>query len=215
MTWVHPIWEGLLQGVVINLLSFGPSFFSLIHTCIRDGKKHGMQVALGNLLSEATVAIVLFFGFKDVFLNPMFQIGSSALAAAALLLMGVRAIVHKYNSFLRSMNTPRRARTNILRGYLLTLINPFVLVLWVSVIGAVSLQYTASQEHGQWFVFINILSILGGLLGMDVLKVYLSHHIGRNLNHRVTFLINRYFGVILTGIGLYFFYHFMRLIGFI
>ncbi len=215
MTWVQPISEGLLQGVVINLLSFGPSFFSLIHTGIRDGKKHGMQVALGNLLSEATVAIVLFFGFKDVFLNPMFQIGFSALAAAALLLMGVRAIVHKYNSFLRSMNTPRRARTNILRGYLLTLINPFVLVLWVSVIGAVSLQYTAAQEHGQWFVFINILSILGGLLGMDVLKVYLSHHIGRNLNHRVTFLINRYFGVILTGIGLYFFYHFMRLIGFI
>ncbi|MEN9511756.1 MAG: hypothetical protein RLZZ370_1575 [Bacteroidota bacterium] len=213
MTWVHPIWEGLLQGVVINLLSFGPSFFSLIHTGIRDGKKHGLQVAVGNLLSEATVAIVLFFGFKDVFLHPVFQICFSALAAAALLLMGIRAIVHKYNSFLRAMNTPRKAGTNILRGYLLTLVNPFVIVLWVSVIGAVSLQYNAAQEHGHWFVFINILSILAGLLGMDVLKVYLSHHIGRNLNHRVTFLINRYFGVILTCIGMYFFYHFLRLSG--
>lgn len=215
MTWVHPIWEGLLQGVVINLLSFGPSFFSLIHTGIRDGKKHGMQVALGNLLSEATVAIVLFFGFKDVFLNPGFQIGFSAIAAIGILFMGVRAIVYKYDSFLRSMNKPRKAGTNILRGYLLTLINPFVIVLWVSVIGAVSLQYTADQEHGHWFVFINIMSILAALLGMDMLKVYLSHHIGRNLNHRVTFLINRYFGVILTIIGVYFSYHFMRLIGFI
>lgn len=213
MTWVHPIWEGLLQGVVINLLSFGPSFFSLIHAGIKDGKKHGLQVAVGNLLSEATVAVVLFFGFKDVFLHPSFQLAFSALAAATLLFMGLRAMVSKYHSFLRAMNKPRKPGTNILRGYFLTLINPFVVVLWVSVIGAVSLQYSAAQENGHWYVFVNILSILGALLGMDVLKVYLSHYIGRNLNHRVTFLINRYFGLILTLIGLYFCSHFLRLCG--
>jgi threonine/homoserine/homoserine lactone efflux protein len=43
-------------------------------------------------------------------------------------------------------------------------------------------------------------------------KVYLSHYIGRKLSERVYALVNRYFGVILSGIGLYFAYHFVLLL---
>jgi threonine/homoserine/homoserine lactone efflux protein len=213
MLWVTPVWEGLLQGLVINLLSFGPSFFTLIHTGIRDGKKHGLMVAFGIFMSEAVVASVLFFGLRPMFVNPYFQMVFTALAACALIFMGVRAILHRYTKFLRAMNVPVRSGTSMLRGFLFNLVNPFVILLWVSLISTVSLHYTADQPFHRELIMLNILCILLGYFGMDVMKVYLSHHIGRNLNHRVTFLINRYFGYILTAIGTYFIYHFLRLSG--
>jgi threonine/homoserine/homoserine lactone efflux protein len=215
MNWLNPLWEGLLQGVVINLLSFGPSFFTLIHTGIRDGKKHGLSVAFGIFMSEVVVASVLFFGLRSLFVNPYFQMCFTAFAAAGLIYMGVRAIRHRYVKFLRTMNIPVKTGTSMLRGFLLNLVNPFVILLWVSLISTVSLHYTADQPYHEAMIMINILCILLGYFGMDIMKVYLSDRIGRNLNHRVTFLINRYFGYILTVLGAYFVYHFLRLTGWI
>jgi len=69
------IGKGVWYGFLIGLLSFGPSFFTLIHTGIQGGKKQGMQVALGIFLSEMFVALLCFFWSQSVFHHANISIG--------------------------------------------------------------------------------------------------------------------------------------------
>jgi threonine/homoserine/homoserine lactone efflux protein len=61
-------------------------------------------------------------------------------------------------------------------------------------------------------ILVELVTILCTLLCLDLGKVYLSEYIGRKLSESVYALVNRYFGVILSGIGLYFAYHFVLLL---
>jgi threonine/homoserine/homoserine lactone efflux protein len=94
----------------------------------------------------------------------------------------------------------------------LNIINPFVMLLWVSVIATLSVGHSTHTEPGKTMILIELISILVTLLALDLGKVYLSDYIGKKLSNGVYSLVNRYFGFILMAIGLYFAYHFVVLL---
>jgi len=56
------------------------------------------------------------------------------------------------------------------------------------------------------------LSILLTVFSLDLGKVYLSDYIGKKLNYRIYYFFNRYVGYILISIGIYYLYHFVKLL---
>ncbi len=94
----------------------------------------------------------------------------------------------------------------------MNIINPFVMLLWVSVIATLSVGYEGESLQDRLPILVELVTILCTLLCLDLGKVYLSEYIGRKLSESVYALVNRYFGVILSGIGLYFAYHFVLLL---
>jgi len=122
------IGKGVWYGFLIGLLSFGPSFFTLIHTGIQGGKKQGMQVALGIFLSEMFVALLCFFGLSRYFTTPTFQLVFTGMAAAAILYLGIQSVFTK-NHKLPEINVS--ASASVYRGFFMNIINPFVMLLWV------------------------------------------------------------------------------------
>lgn len=203
------IGKGVWYGFLIGLLSFGPSFFTLIHTGIQGGKKQGMQVALGIFLSEMSVALLCFYGLSGYFTTPTFQLVFTGLAAVAILYLGIKS------AFSKSHQLPElkvSASASVYRGFFMNIINPFVMLLWVSVIATLSVGGDSHTEHGRTLILVELITILCTLLTLDLGKVYLSDYIGKKLSNRVYQLVNRYFGAILLAIGLYFAYHFIVLL---
>jgi threonine/homoserine/homoserine lactone efflux protein len=203
------IGKGVWYGFLIGLLSFGPSFFTLIHTGIQGGKKQGMQVALGIFLSEMSVALLCFFGLSRYFTTQTFQLIFTALASLTILYLGFQSAFAKHHKL---PEIKVSASASVYRGFFMNIINPFVMLLWVSVIATLSVGGDANTEAGRTMILIELITILCTLLALDLGKVYLSDYIGKKLSERVYRLVNRYFGAILLAIGLYFAYHFVVLL---
>lgn len=212
MLWLVPVMKGIGQGILISIFSFGPAFFTLIHSGITGGKKQGMKVALGIFLSEFTMAMIVFFGLSHIFTYPLFQISFAFVAAVSILYIGIKGFSKKYEHFIESIQVKSTGKESMVKGFLLNLINPFVMFLWIGMLATVSLSYDQSDVLYRWSIFVNLLAILLTLLAMDLGKVVLSDYLGRKLSNKVYFYVNKYFGLILLLIGVYFFYHFIDLL---
>lgn len=211
MNWIYPAVTGIWQGFLIGLLSFGPAFFSLIHTGMQKGKKAGFQMALGIFLSEFTLAMLYFFGLGSLFANIYFQLSFSFLAATSIIYLGISGAVVKYDKFLKKMSKPqtnKKLNSVVLKGFYLNIINPFAIAGWGIILGSVSLKYSNGDKYS---ILVNIITILLTLFALDLYKVYLSDYLGRKLNNRIYYYVNKYFGFILLGIGLLFLYKFITL----
>jgi len=85
-----------------------------------------------------------------------------------------------------------------------------VILLWVGILGAISVGH--DSKGSEYIILVEMLSILFTVFSLDLGKVYLSDFIGKKLNYRIYFFVNRYVGIILLVIGLYYVYHFIKLL---
>lgn len=210
MIWLLAILKGIGYGLFLGLVSFGPTFFQLIQVGIQGGKSAGLRMAIGIFLSDLTIALACFFGLARIFTAPWFQLGFSAFATLGILFLGVKGFIQRYKNFLTSMNKPIKPNTNLLHGFIVNLLNPFVLLLWVGILGALSVGQNPNEVP--YAILVEMLSILMTVFFLDLGKVYLSDWIGKKLNYRIYYFINRYVGLILIAIGIYYAYHFATLL---
>ncbi len=208
--YLNPIFHGIWQGFFISILLFGPAFFKLLHTSIQEGFKKGVYLAFGVFFSDLLIALLCIFGVAEYMQAPSFQKIYSLIGGVLLIMMGIKALRHQYKAFLKSYSERVPHSKNIFNGFWLNLINPFTLILWLNVLGSISLKY-AEEPQFKTLVTINVITILLVLFSMDILKVFLSHLIGKKLNARIFFVINKYFGILLIIIGLFFLGRFISL----
>jgi threonine/homoserine/homoserine lactone efflux protein len=208
--YIFPVLNGIWQGFVISIVLFGPAFFKLIHTSIQDGFKKGVLLASGVFLSDLLVAIGCILGLAKFMEDPGFQKMYSLSAGVVMLLLGLKYFRHQYKAFLVSYTARVPHHQSVFRGFWLNLINPFTFILWINVMGSISLKYAGEPEF-KTLLTINLITILFVLFMMDILKVFLSHLVGRKLNSKIFFIINKYFGILLIVIGLIFLFRFVSL----
>jgi len=209
--YVFPVLNGVWQGFLISILLFGPAFFKLIHTSIQEGFKKGVLLASGVFFSDLLVVGLCIFGVADFMQSAPFQKIYSVCGAIVLLLMGIKSFRHPYKAFLQSYSSRVPASKNVFKGFWLNLINPFTFILWFNVMGSISLKY-ADEPQYKILLTVNLFTILLVLFLMDVLKVFLSDLIGKKLNARIFFIINKYFGILLMLIGAIFMARFIGLV---
>lgn len=211
MQWILAISKGVGYGVFLGILSIGPTFFALIQTGMQGGKSAGLRMAFGIFLSDLVVALACFYGLADVFVMPYFQLGFSAFAAFGIVFIGVRGVIIGYRKFLKNLRKPVNNKTNFLQGFIVNLLNPFVLILWVGILGSITVGHDASKED-TYLILVQMLSILITVFSFDLGKVFLSDFIGKKLNFRNFFKISKYIGYALISIGVYYLYHFFKLL---
>ena len=210
MDWVIAIAKGMGYGLFLGIMSFGPTFFALIQMGMQGGKSAGLRMAMGIFLSDMLVALACFLGLSTLFTTWWFQLGFSSFAALGIIFLGAKGILVEYKSFLRNVQKPVNKNTNFFQGFLVNLLNPFVILLWVGILGAISVGH--DSKGSQYFILVEMLSILLTVFSLDLGKVYLSDFIGKKLNYRIYFFVNRYVGIILLVIGFYYVYHFIKLL---
>ncbi len=211
MEWALAILKGIGYGLFLGVMSIGPTFFALIQMGMQGGKAAGLRMAAGIFLSDLLVALGCFFGLAAFFITPDFQLGFSAFAAFGILFMGVRGVVVGYRKFLTNLHKPIDHKANFFQGFFVNLLNPFVLILWVGILGAISVGHD-SLTQDRYLILAEMISILLTVFSLDLGKVYLSDFIGKKLNIKVYYHISRYIGYVLIAIGTYYMYHFFKLL---
>lgn len=208
---LKPILDGMWQGLLMSLLSFGPAFFLLINTSIRDGFKKGLLLAVGVLLADLAVILAIYFGIGGILENIMFKKVFALSAGIAMIFMGINAMRSPYKAFLKSYYKRGKAGVGLLKGFAMNILNPSIIAMWMIVMSSVSLNYEVSKPNYNLSILVNLISILVFIFALDTSKVYLSSFLGKKLDKRIFYNLNKYMGYILIAIGMYFLYSFLLL----
>ena len=90
----------------------------------------------------------------------------------------------------------------MVKGFILNIINPFVLLLWISWVTIVSSN--TNYQHLHIIIFFSVTLIT--VLATDVAKAYGAHKIKQMLNAHLLLMVNRLVGLIMIGCGIWMMY---------
>ena len=201
----------IYQTIVIVLLltfSFGPAFFALINTGIKYGYRPGSLLAVGVVLSDFFVCVLIILlvnlGASNFIQDEKSQRFMGILAGIILIVFGAlhfRQTPPKSSDTLviTAPSTPYM----IIKGFLLNSFNPAVWLLWLGNVTAVS--KTLNYSVIKMIVYFSIT--LGLVLLVEMAKVGLSEKLKAFLTPKIMYMINNITGGLLIIFGLVLIYN--------
>ncbi len=201
----------IYQTIVIVLLltfSFGPAFFALINTGIKHGYKTGSLLALGIILSDFVVCVLIIllvhFGATNLINNEKSQRFMGILAGIVLVVFGAfhfKAPVPQ-NSEGAEIKAPS-ASLMVLKGFFLNSFNPTVWLLWLGNVTAVG--KTLNYSVLNMILYFGVT--LGIVLMVEFAKVYAAGKLKKLLTGKLMHRVNIITGVLLIICGLVLIYN--------
>lgn len=207
--------KGTLLGFAISA-SAGPAAFSVIQTGIQRGKWYGVSMALGILLSDVTLISVCLLGLSSFINQPTYKLYFGIISGIILILYGINTFLTKpkdpnekeqeFREKQKSMNILKKYMgpnaswpVYLIKGYLINLLNPFILIFWLTAVGTVGATASDNEVMYSIVFFSGTLSII---FSCDVLKAYLGYKIKGFINYKVSKNINKVVGIILAVCGI-------------
>jgi len=188
--------EGMLFLGLPMLLFVGPAFFALLQTSIQRGVKAGVFLAFGISLSDATLVAISYLGAYQFLTTPENQVIAGIIASAILFAFGVYNITRKMHidEHGKVKDNPIGIKTlgpftYILKGYFLNIVNPFLLIFWMSMVGAFSSNYDFNSK--------TIISFFVKCFAARKIK-------NKFLKPKTIFWINKIMGFLMIGFGLFY-----------
>jgi len=202
----------IYQTFIIVLLltfSFGPAFFALINTGIRHGYKPGSLLAIGVVLSDFLVCILIIFlvhyGATNFIQDEKSQRFMGIVAGIILIIFGAlhfREPVENRKDETIEIKVPS-AQTMILKGFFLNCLNPAVWLLWLGNVTAVS--KTLSYSIPYMLLYFSIT--LGLVLMVELGKVSVANKLKQILTAKTMRAVNIITGTLLVIFGVVLIYN--------
>lgn len=187
--------NGLLFGLLLCVL-IGPVFFALIQNSIEKGFWSGFFMAIGIALSDSFYIVVTYLGISQFVENPQFNMWLGGIGGVIMLIFGIiylfKPVPQKGLKQLHQEDT--KWFQQILKGFLLNGINPFVLLFWLGIISKVSLDFNYNNSQAVTFFIILIATVFL----VDVLKSYFATKLSQIVTPRFMKIMNRVVGVALV-----------------
>ena len=200
----------IYQTIVIVLLltfSFGPAFFALINTGIKHGLRAGSLLAIGVMLSDFVVCMLVVFGMSSFLESPKNQYYMGMGAGVVLIVFGAQHFRQRIKNGENELQLKVPSTSDlIIKGFLLNSLNPAVWFLWLGNVAAVS----ATLENSILKMIIYFSITLALVLAIEIAKVYASGKLKSFLTQKTMRGINYTTGVLLVlfGIGLIYKHYF-------
>lgn len=191
-----PVISGISFGLLLAVM-LGPVFFTLLQTSLHEGFKAGFNLAVGVLISDATViGICVFFASQlnllDQYRTTMGWIGGILMIGFGLFNFFRKVVVKEVDDNKKIVHAKF-----MLKGFLLNIINPAVLLFWLGIVSVVSVKEDYTNSHQ--IIFFG--SLLSTVFATDLLKCYIANRIKNLLKPHVMLWINRIIGIVLVGFG--------------
>jgi threonine/homoserine/homoserine lactone efflux protein len=201
----------IYQTIVIVLLltfSFGPAFFALINTGITHGYKTGSLLAVGVVVSDFIVCLLIILlvhlGASNFIQDEKSQRFMGILAGIVLIVFGALHFKQPVPKTADTVDLHLPSATYMLaKGFLLNSLNPAVWLLWLGNVTAVS--KTLSYSIVRMIVYFSIT--LGIVLLVEMAKVFVSGKLKQVLTSRIMYIINIITGGLLIIFGLVLIYN--------
>jgi threonine/homoserine/homoserine lactone efflux protein len=193
--------KGVLSGLFLAML-IGPVFFALIRTSIEKGFRSGAYLAVGIALSDSFVLFLVYFGISQFANHPTFQMGLGLVGGILMIIFGITPFIKsrlqkKFNTQETEhiLETPPGTRF-LIEGAVLNLLNPFVYMFWLAMVGGLSKFIHVGYTDNEAFIFL--FGTISTVLATDLTKVYFANRITNYLNAQAIAKIDKVAGI---GIG--------------
>jgi threonine/homoserine/homoserine lactone efflux protein len=196
----------VLQGISLGLvLAFmiGPVFFMLLNTSIKKGFKPAAYLAMGVALSDMLFIFIALYGSSKIseLNNHSKIIGWSG--GMLLIVFGCISLFKKAGISADEPVLPDDSRTLLIdtaKGFMMNSLNPFVLIFWLGVTGALQAEHVVGSREELLFFTAVILTVFG----TDLLKAFLATRLKKLLTASFLLWLNRISGtgLIIFGIRL-------------
>lgn len=190
---------GISAGLALAML-IGPAFFALLQTSLKNGFRSGVLMAMGILVSDAICVALAYLGASQFFGNSDNKLLIGVVGGVILITFGT------YTALQKQLNTDGKGGVKIqalsvhyamLKGFFMNMLNPFVFLYWIGMVGLVSSNFGFSH----FLVLIFFVATLITVFSTDVLKCFLAHKISRMLNPKTLLWVNKGAGIILIISG--------------
>ncbi|CAN5123185.1 LysE family transporter [soil metagenome] len=195
---MNAFFNGILFGLLLTVL-IGPVFFSLIQTSIEKGFKSGISMAAGISLSDSIYILLVYVGVSPFLNNEDFRSGLGIAGGLIMFGFGLYSIIKPVPK--KIIHHRIKGKNNIikqlLKGFMLNGINPFVLVFWIGMVSMGTINY-AYTTH-QMIAFFS--GIICTVLSTDILKAYIANKLRHIVTVRFMRIMNRLVGIALFIFG--------------
>lgn len=191
----------LINGFLVGLgmiIFVGPVFFTLLQASFQFGFASGWAVAWGIIISDVLCVVLSEMGFRTFFESAQNQFYIGITGGFLLLGMGLNYLLNpKLVAKTEISLTPMDYIGFFTKGFLVNFVNPFVFLVWISVIGQASSNGYKGQEL-QLFLFAALL----GIFFTDSLKAYFAHKIKALMNPYRLKMLYKIVGILLCIFGI-------------
>ena len=203
----------IYQAIIIIVLltfSFGPAFFALINTGIKHGYKTGAFLAMGVVLSDLflciLVCLLVHFGMSNLLHSEKTQTFFGIIGGIVLIVFGAfffKKMPVKTDDTIDIENQLPSPKVMLLKGFLLNLFNPTVWLLWLANVTAIS----KPLDYNIYKMLIFFLFVLTAVLFVELFKVKLAGKIKHYLTDKIMMIVNYITGTSLIIFGLLLIYN--------
>jgi threonine/homoserine/homoserine lactone efflux protein len=209
---VNTIIKGILLGITVAFI-IGPVFFTLLQTSIYRGFRAGVQLALGVVLSDLLLIVLGYLGVLQLLNDEHNYLFVGTIGGILLITFGVVTILRKPSPEAKNISIDSNANspifTYISKGFFMNIMNPFLLVFWVSI---VSMQGTVA-ENKYLDIIIFFSAVLLTIFITDIIKCYIAKWIKQYITYKIVLWLNKLVGLTLMGFGLYLIYKIVFILG--
>ncbi|MFT6866457.1 MAG: threonine/homoserine/homoserine lactone efflux protein [Cyclobacteriaceae bacterium] len=189
-----PYINGIFLGLIF-IFSFGPGFFSLIQTSIQKGFGKAIFMVFGISLSDIFYVSIGLMGLSKLLEAPNIKFLLAIVGTCVLFIYGIFSWFKKPKIY--EVDSDNKIDKNfykyVIKGFVLSGLNPFTLVFWIGLIGFVAVKYDYTFSQKVYF-FSGVLSTI---LVTDLLKAFLANRLRNVVTTRSILIMNRSVGLIL------------------
>lgn len=186
--------NGFLFGLLLCVL-IGPVFFALIQNSIEKGFWSGFFMAIGIALSDSFYIVVTYLGISQLVDNPQFNMWLGGIGGLIMLGFGIVYLAKPVPT--KGLRQHHQQDTQwfqqIMKGFLLNGINPFVLFFWLGIISKVTLDFEYNTNESISFFVVLIATVFLS----DVGKSYFATKLSQIVTPRFMKIMNRVVGIAL------------------
>ena len=194
----------IFLGIILSF-TIGPVFFTILEISVSKGFKAAVFFNIGVVFSEIVFFAIAYAStsslLESIQENPSWKVLGGVLLSfyAGITLLGMyqnKDDVDHY-SFNPKSESPNVIK-NMIRGFLLNIINFAVLVFWILVVA----NYGPGFQDTDYKMVMFFLAIVGTYFSIDLGKIYLAQQLKNYLTKEIIVKIKQAVNVIILLIGL-------------
>ncbi|MAQ75863.1 MAG: lysine transporter LysE [Aquimarina sp.] len=191
--------EGYLVGLGM-IIFIGPVFFLLLNSSVQYGRKAGVSVAVGIIVSDIFCVWLCHLGLSVFFNATENQLWIGITGGFLLFFLGIYYLIK--TSFSKQIIMSVKSLFGFfIKGFSINFFNPFVFAVWIALF-----QLGNSKFKNTPSFWIFIMAILFGILTTDLLKVFFSQKLRNLLSEQRLLLFSKIIGLILIVFSIRVFY---------
>ncbi len=190
---IESIITGIGLGFVLSFLT-GPVFFALIKTSIEKGFYAGVSLAGGVLISDVFYVSLSLYGSSFLALENQYRIQIGIAGSTILFSIGLYYLFKKVKVNYEQSTSRRHNTGYFLKGFLMCIFNPAILLYWLSVTSGV-ISISGEIKSSEIIPFFG--SILLTQFSLDVLKAHYANKLRYRIKEKHIAKLNRIAGILI------------------